>query len=88
MDLIGNHRPDLQLLGQSKKSKSCLTSEQAYASLQCHQSSRGVWTAIADWRAAAHGRQSDDWPLDSGPVGIQEIEAWRDCSTGREVQIG
>jgi len=65
-----------------------LISEQAYASLQGHQSRRGVWTAIADWRAAAHGRHADDWPLDSGPVGTQEIEAWRDRSTGRKVQLG
>ena len=65
-----------------------LISEQAYASLQGHQSRRGVWTAIADWRAAAHGRHADDWPLDSGPDGTQEIEALRDRSTGREVQLG
>ena len=37
-----------------------LISEQAYATLQGHQSRRDVWTAIADWRAAAHGRHADD----------------------------
>ena len=65
-----------------------LISAQAYASLQGRQSRRGVWTAIADWRAAAHGRHADGWPLDSGPVGTEEIEAWRDRSSGREVQLG
>lgn len=65
-----------------------LISEQAYVSLQGPQSRRGVWTAIADWRAVAHGRHADDWPLDLGPVGKHEIEAWRDRSTGREVQLG
>ncbi len=34
-----------------------LISEEAYASLLGHQSRRGVWTAIADWRAVAHGRK-------------------------------
>ncbi len=65
-----------------------LISEQAYSSLQGHQSKRGVWSAIADWRAVVHGRHADDWPLDSGPVGTQEIQAWRDRSSGREVQLG
>jgi len=32
-----------------------LISEQAYALLQGHQFRRGMWTVIADWRAAAHG---------------------------------
>ena len=45
-----------------------LISEQAYSSLQGHQSKRGVWFAIANWRAVAHGRHADDWPLNSGPV--------------------
>jgi len=34
---------------------SVLISEQAYALLQGHQFRRGMWTVIADWRAAAHG---------------------------------
>jgi len=34
-----------------------LISEQAYASLQGHQSKRGEWTAIADWRDRSTGRE-------------------------------
>ena len=49
-----------------------LISEQAYSSLQGHQSKRGVWSAIANWRAVA----------------TQEIKAWRDRSSDREVQLG
>jgi len=33
------------------KTVAVLISEQAYATLQGHQSRRDVWTAIADWRA-------------------------------------
>ena len=49
-----------------------LISEQAYSSLQGHQSKRGVCSAIANWCAVA----------------TQEIKAWLDRSSDREVQLG
>ena len=59
-------------LSTAKNHLAVLISEQAYSSLQGHQSKRGVWSAIANWRAVA----------------TQEIKAWRDRSSDREVQLG
>ncbi|MFO7629207.1 MAG: type II toxin-antitoxin system Phd/YefM family antitoxin [Prochlorococcaceae cyanobacterium] len=65
-----------------------LISEQAYAALQQQQAGRRLWAAIADWRHGARPGHADDWPLPSGEPGANEVDGWRDRSTGREVLLG
>lgn len=65
-----------------------LISEQSYMDLQTLQRGKRVWDAIQSWRDAARARHDDAWPLASGPMGVNDVEAWRDRSSGREVQLG
>ena len=64
------------------KSVAVLLSEQAYAAMQGEAQGTRVWKAIAQWRRAGRSQHRDDWP------GDLDIQAWRDRSVGREVELG
>jgi len=62
-----------------------LLSEQAYDALRSQKDGTSVWRAIAQWRGTSRPGRDDDWPLHSGAEGTQEVDAWRDRSSAREV---
>ena len=64
------------------KAVAVLLSEQAYAALQGEVQGTRVWEAIAQWRRAGRAHHGDDWP------GDLDIQAWRDRSAGRQVELG
>lgn len=65
-----------------------LLSEPSYDALRSQKDCRSVCRAIAQWRGLSRPGRDDDWPFSSGAEGTQEVDAWRDRSSGREVLFG
>ena len=64
-----------------------LLSEGHYHALQQQRRGLSLGSVIAQWRAGARPQQGEAWPVGAGGTGIHAIEAWRDRSRGREVQL-
>lgn len=60
------------------KAVAVLVSESEYAALQARRPTKGLWDAIADWRAQA----AFDWP----ELTDDEVDQWRDRSPGRTLE--